>query len=65
MITLKKKSFYILSILSIYFLASFSSCASRKYQTDWMDLPHARKLDKKKGKQSKKLQKHAGPAKQY
>ncbi len=33
------------------------SCVATAPQTGWMDLPHARSLDKKKGKQLKKLQK--------
>lgn len=41
------------------------SCIATPPQTGWMDLPHARSLDKKKGKQLKQLQKNVAHTKQH
>ncbi len=46
------------AILFLFILSMFSSCAaSNSKNHSWTDLKHSRELDKKKGKQLKKVQK--------
>ena len=46
------------AILFLFVLSLFSSCAaSNTKNLSWTDLKHSRELDKKKGKQLKKVQK--------
>ncbi|SHK66130.1 hypothetical protein SAMN04488028_10734 [Reichenbachiella agariperforans] len=54
-----------IGIIAIYMLSSLSACVAHKPQSAWMDLPHARSLDKKKGKRSKKIQKREKPPRRY
>ncbi|UXP30884.1 hypothetical protein N6H18_11025 [Reichenbachiella agarivorans] len=52
--TLKIRNRLIMGVLAIYLVSGLSSCVANKPQSAWMDLPHARELDQKKGKRSKK-----------
>lgn len=54
-----KRIIIVLICLTVF--STIQSCTSAKHSKSyaWQDLPHARDLDKKKGKQSKKnLKKH-------
>lgn len=53
-----KGSFSVL-LLSLFMIVSMGSCKSSQTKGyAWTDLKHARELDKKKGKRSKKYQKN-------
>lgn len=58
--TFKTRSFLIPCVLFLFLLSTMgtlSSCSASRHQSGWMDINHARSLDKKKGNKSKKLQK--------
>ncbi|MCV9385086.1 hypothetical protein [Reichenbachiella ulvae] len=55
----RKRISITIGILFLFAMSLLSSCASRKYQTEWMDVAHAKRLDKKKGHQSRKIQRNA------
>lgn len=46
----------VFGLLFFLLLGSLSSCTANKPSNAWMDLPHARELDQKKGNKSKKIQ---------
>lgn len=45
--------------------STMTSCTANQPRSAWMDLPHARQLDKLKGKQAKALQKHVAKTNHY
>ncbi|MEP0365458.1 MAG: hypothetical protein ABJN36_08255 [Cyclobacteriaceae bacterium] len=49
----------VFGLLFFWLLGPLTSCTANKPSNAWMDLPHARELDKKKGNKSKKIQRHA------
>ncbi|MEO9476270.1 MAG: hypothetical protein ABJG41_12070 [Cyclobacteriaceae bacterium] len=48
----------VFGLLFFLLIATLSSCTANKPSNAWMDLPHARELDHKKGNKSKKIQRH-------
>lgn len=55
---LSPRGYLIAVFLSFFLMTSFGSCTSQRPRSAWMDVQHARELDKKKGKRSKKYQKN-------
>lgn len=60
------RSYFIVVLLSLFMIVSLGSCKSSQTKGyAWTDLKHARELDKKKGKRSKKYQKNVTKNFQY
>lgn len=60
------RGYMIVGFLSFFMVVSLGSCSANKTKGyAWTDLKHARELDKKKGKRSKKYQKNVSRSKKY
>jgi len=45
------------TLILCFIISLGGACTANKYQSAWMDVPHAKRLDQKKGNQSKKIMK--------